>query len=573
MPLLTVGAWVGILLGGYIWPLVPGLVLQRYFDSLPGPGRLGTPWAWLAMYAGVGLGFLAIRVVAVPLEPVLGLDTAQLLRTNILAAVLRRPGAAALTHPPGETIGRMRADSEHFGMLPAWLVDPFAQAASLTFALAILARTNWLVTIEVVVPMVVALVAVNGARRWTISFRRSAMETTSAVSGFIAESYGAITAVKGAGAEGNLAEHFRELNDARRLAGVRDTLWTEGLTALSGGSVLLGTGAMLLLVGPQIRSGRFTVGDLALFTSYLALLSTVGSYFASLMMVTRQARVSLDRLGELVPREPRYGLVQPAALFLRGDRPRPTEIHRAPQDRLERLDLRKLTCLHPSGRGVESVSFSILRGDLVVVTGRVGSGKTTLLRGVLGLLQAGSGAVAWNGVDVPDLTAFMVPPRCSYVPQVPHLFGDTLRDNILLGVRATEEAVERAVKTAVLAAEVGHLDQHLETLVGRRGVRLSGGQVQRTAVARALIRDPELLVLDDVSSALDVETEAILWQRLMDEAERTCIAVSSRRPTLARASTVVVLKAGSVDFVGTLADALEHSEVMRSVWTDAPAAG
>jgi ATP-binding cassette subfamily B protein len=162
-----------------------------------------------------------------------------------------------------------------------------------------------------------------------------------------------------------------------------------------------------------------------------------------------------------------------------------------------------------------------------VITGRIGSGKTTLLRALLGLLPPQGGAVRWNGERVVELPAHFVPPRTAYTPQVPRLFSEKLRDNILMGL--PDERLAHALHTAVLDTDVATLEAGLDTIVGPRGVRLSGGQVQRAA-ARMMVRDAELLVFDDLSSALDVDG-GLLWRGWWTRRARrgTCLVVHRRR--------------------------------------------
>jgi ATP-binding cassette, subfamily B, bacterial len=146
-----------------------------------------------------------------------------------------------------------------------------------------------------------------------------------------------------------------------------------------------------------------------------------------------------------------------------------------------------------------------------------------------------AGTVRWNGRPVSDPATFLVPPRCAYVPQAPKLFSASIRENLLLGLDADGGELEEAVDRAVLQPDLALMEDGLETVIGPRGVRLSGGQVQRVAAARAFVRRADLLVFDDLSSALDVDTERELWRRVFSDPAVTVLAVSggpaaSRRP-------------------------------------------
>ncbi|MDR7382412.1 ATP-binding cassette domain-containing protein [Promicromonospora iranensis] len=225
-----------------------------------------------------------------------------------------------------------------------------------------------------------------------------------------------------------------------------------------------------------------------------------------------------------------------------GTAPAPEPTRREP---LDRLQLHDLTAVHDDGTiGVSDVDLEIRRGELVLLLGQVGSGKSSLLSALAGLMEH-TGEVRWNGTPVTDAQVFLRPGQVAHVAQVPRVLSGTFSDNVRLD----------HARDIVGPVQGARLSQDMEeaggphALVGHRGVRLSGGQVQRLALARALAADTELLLADDVSSALDASTEIELWTALRQRGT-TVVGATSKRAALARADRVVVLVDGKVADVG-----------------------
>jgi ABC-type multidrug transport system fused ATPase/permease subunit len=228
----------------------------------------------------------------------------------------------------------------------------------------------------------------------------------------------------------------------------------------------------------------------------------------------------------------------PGVDLVHGTAPLPPQPPRTP---LQRLDVAGLTAVHPDGTiGVADVTFSVGAGELVLLLGPVGSGKSSLLAALAGLVDA-TGEIRWNGSHVPDPQLFLRPGQVAYVAQVPRVLSGTFADNIRLD-HARE--LGRTIDDARLAEDVTAAGG-VDALVGHRGVRLSGGQVQRVALARALAADTEVVLADDVSSAVDARTELELWAALRRRGAAV-IASTSKRSALQQADTVLVLAGGRV---------------------------
>jgi ATP-binding cassette subfamily B protein len=360
---------------------------------------------------------------------------------------------------------------------------------------------------------------------------------------------------------------------------------------------MITTGFILMLVAESIRNDAFSVGDFALFITCLDSMTMLIVEAGGFTTRFKQAGVAFQRIITLMhggtakvdKTEARHFVVKHQPLYLRDPLPAIPFPQKVSEDRLDTLSVSNLSYHYPTQngqdasnvssnngsvnyngiiKGIENISFTINRGEFVVITGRIGSGKTTLLRTLLGLLPADHGIIEWNGKRVENPAAYFVPPRSAYTAQVPHLFSESIRENILMGLPEERVNLDQALHLAVLEADISLFNDGLNTHIGAKGVKLSGGQRQRTAAARMFVRETELFVFDDLSSSLDVETENTLWTRLftLADSETTCLVVSHRRPALQRADRIILMKDGRLTAIDTLDNLLKKEDEMRLIW-------
>jgi ATP-binding cassette subfamily B multidrug efflux pump len=331
---------------------------------------------------------------------------------------------------------------------------------------------------------------------------------------------------------GYISENLR----LARLSGI----FTPLLQALVGITLLI----VLWVGGLRLLEGHITLGQFVMFNTYLAMLVWPLIAFGWVVNLMQRGTASLKRINQIMKERPT--IAEPAS-------PRPL-----PNPLEGEIEFREVVVLYPTCAAVNRINLRIPGGATVAIVGHTGSGKSTLVQLIPRLMDPTEGSVLLDGIDLRALSPAELRRQIGFVPQETFLFSATLGENIAFGCEsATEEQIRGAAELAGLGPDVASFPAGFETMIGERGITLSGGQKQRTAIARAILRDPKILILDDALSSVDTLTEDRILNGLATiMRDRTTILISHRVSTVRNADRIFVLEHGEIVEEGTHADLL-----------------
>ncbi|MCB9786567.1 MAG: ABC transporter ATP-binding protein [Deltaproteobacteria bacterium] len=524
---------------------IPGFV-KHAIDALSAgePPRSAIRYAWAIL--GAGLGIIVVRTLSRTFFFNPGRTVEFHLKNALFDRVLALPRRFFERMRPGEIISRGTNDANSVRALAGFAtLQLFNVVLMLALTFGRMVALDLRLTLVCGIPLVLAALILRSGVRVMFTLTIEGQQQVATLSDRILETYNGVSVVHAFGAMPGVLERFDEANERMLAIGLglaRVRAWLLPVVSVVGSLCVV---LLLWVGGRMVVAGTLSLGDLAAFSVYINILVTGLTSLGWLVNAVQRGYISLGRVDDV--------------LYAEIERPEVRHALPPPPAAGHGFEVRDLSFTHPDAPPdappvLDRLSFRVAPGETLGVFGLTGTGKSTLLDLLSRVRDPQPGAVRLDGVDVRDVDVRDYWQRVAYVTQDPYLFSETIRENITLGEGDTDaEAAARALEAAdaaELSQDLSALPDGLDTIVGERGVTLSGGQRQRVALARAFYRDFDVLLLDDVLSAVDHATEGRLidaiYRRIDAGRRRTAVVVSHRVSVLARADRVIVLDGGRI---------------------------
>jgi ATP-binding cassette subfamily B protein len=544
-------------------------MLQRLLESKAGADVARLETTRLALIV-LGVGFAGFIANLYPgIRGAANIVFEYSIRSKFFRKVMEKDHRFHAAFRTGDITTRLTDDINNDGQKLSWFmcsgifraIDAFGKIA---FCLGAMFLINWKLTLLSLIPLPLTIVVFSIAQDRIYDTFRKNQEAISDINNQLEMSFSGVRIIKAYASERKYERFFQEAL-ARRF-GTEMALNRLGIVLMMIYQYIdyVAQIGIIFAGGYMAVKGTITIGTFYAFYNYLGMLIYPILDIPTLFVSGKRAFVNIDRLEEMAafPDPPR----QIAPMRIEG------------VERVEALNL----AFSYEGRkeaALSDVSFRLEKGERLAVIGPVGSGKTTLVKALAGLLPPASGEIRLNGRPFDMIDRHSYAQTLGYVPQDPLLFSGKIRENIAFGTRGDgnsigDEELGAALGTAQIAAEVAAFQDGCDTLLGQRGIAVSGGQKQRLAIARAVARKPSLLLLDDITASLDAANEERLWRSLEDAfGDLTCIVVSHRLSTLHYADKVLFLDGGRALAFGRHEELVHENPVYRSFIEEHLAAG
>jgi len=515
------------------------------------------------------LALLAVTIVALSVVAVLLSITGRLLATRTVKSVQNRMRRRVLGHAmklplsrihhirAGGMVTALREDAAGVGdLIFSMLYNPWRAVIQLIGSLAVLGATDWRLLLGA---LIVLPVVVLSHRTWIGRIRpiyRDIKQTRESIDAHAAEVFGGMRVVRGFDRTRSEAARAARSSHLMSRQEMFVWWWSRGIDLAWALFIPCASAALLWYGGTQVLRGTLTAGDLVLFLTYVMMLLLPIQMLASSATAFQTNLAGLDRLLDLLAEQP--------------DMPdRPGAIRLLKPTIQGHVELRGVSYRYPQTERpvLDHITLQALPGKTVALVGPSGSGKTTLCNLVARFFDPTAGSVLIDGTDLRDIQLRSWHRVLGIVEQDVFLFDGTVEDNIRYGTReASATAVRAAMERANAADFIDAMPNGLQTRIGERGVRLSGGQRQRLAIARALLADPKILILDEATSSLDSESERLIQSALAQLLrDRTTFVIAHRLSTIQHADQIVVLEGGSISASGTHQHLMEISDRYRQM--------
>jgi len=507
-----------------------------------------------AIIAGMGAAIMVVRTLSRLLFFTPGRLVEAQVKMDLFERLLRQQPAFLEKWPTGDLMSRISSDVTFVRLIAGFGA---LQVVNITAAVGLTAvqmvRISPTLAVWMLVPIAIGLGFAQLFIRRMFRLVHKMQAELADLSDHVLSSYQGVAAVHGFRAGGAFGDRFDVLNQRYLGTSKQRAEMRAAIAPTLGFAVAVNVFLLLFVGGPMAIRGEITVGGLVAFTTLVAYLAMPLRGVSFLLSIVKQAQAALERIEEVTAPEP--------------DRPDQPDGSPAPTEPTT-IEFRDLHFSYPGDdrQILHGVSLTVPAGSTLGVLGPTGSGKTTLLRCLARLYNPPRGTVFLDGTDILDVDLDDWRTRLAFVPQRAFLFSESLKENVLLGA-PDDGRLERVLRLAALDVDIAALPAGVHTVVGESGLMLSGGQRQRTALARGLVRAHTVLVLDDVLSAVDHETERQLIESLRNAGVTpTTVIVSHRISALQHAQQIAVFRHGRVVEVGTHDVLVQREGFYRATW-------